>query len=103
MIKKLENGSTLITLGEGTVYTGNVYVGDSNVASGIYFTNTKGKSDDAVIMQITTEKAVASYLMSLLRLLETWVDDKESDLFKVIDGFKEQLNPLLPEGRDSDE
>lgn len=100
MIKKLENGNTLIALGKGTVYTGNVYVGDSTVSSGIYYTNVKGKSDGAVIMQITDEKAVASYLMSLLRHLETWVDDEDSDLYKVVDGFKSVLEPLMPTGED---
>jgi len=96
LIRILENGNTLITLGEGTVFTGNVYVGKDDIASGIYYSNKKGKSDDAVILQITNEKAVASYIMSLVRLLETWDIDKESHFSKTIEGFKRDLEPLLP-------
>lgn len=96
MIQKLENGNTLITLGEGTVFTGNVHVNGDDKPFGIYFTNEKGKSADAVIIQITSDKAVASYIMALLRLLEAWEDDKESQFTKIVESFKRVLEPMLP-------
>lgn len=99
MIKKFENGTTVIVLGEGTVFSGNIHVENSKLASGICFTNnqqtTGNPNEDSIIIQITNEKAVASYIMALLRVLETWEDDKESKFQKIVNDFKKDLEPLL--------
>ncbi len=96
MITKLENGNTLITLGEGTVFTGNVYANDEEKPFGIYFSSEKGKSDDAVIIQMTSTSAVASYAITLIRFIEAWEDDKESGLMQSLMDLKHDLEPHLP-------
>jgi len=96
MIKKLDNGNTVITLGEGTVFVGNVHVNDDKIASGIYFSNNReGMTDDGIIIEMSNKKAVASYLMALVRFLETWEDDKESQFNKNIEGLKKDLEKYL--------
>lgn len=98
MIRKLKNGNTLITLGEGTVYTGNVSEKDSDKPFGIYFTNKKGKSTDAVIIHLPSEKAIASYVMALVRFLEAHVEEGEfEEVFESIQQLKHDLEPMLPE------
>lgn len=99
MIRKLDSGETVITLGEGTVFTGNVHANENEKPFGIYFTNEKGKSKDAVIIQITNEKAVASYVMALLRLIEEWEDDKDSKFISIVENFKKDLEPMLPKAK----
>lgn len=96
MIQKLDNGATIITLGKGTVFTGNVYVDDSEVSSGIVFTDKKGavNTDNSVIIQITDETSVASYIMALIRVVETWSDD--SRFKSIIESFKDDLVKMLP-------
>lgn len=96
MIKKLSNGNTLITLGEGTVFTGNVHAHGDDKPFGIYYSNINGKSDDAVIIGLTSNKAIASYVMSLVRFMEAWKDDDDSDLSKTIKSLKADLEPYLP-------
>lgn len=99
MIQKLDNGATLITLGEGTVFTGLAKAVGHDIPIGICFTNQKGEGlnpDGSVVIQITNDKAVASYIMALLRLMETWDEDKGSQFSKIIEDFKSDLEPLLP-------
>lgn len=90
MIKKLENGTTVIQLGKGTVFTGNVYINDNREASGIYFTNEKDgkKPKEDIVIEITDMSGIASYLVSLFRVLETWdIDDEEKSK-----AFREELS-----------
>ena len=98
MIKKMDNGALLVTLGEGTVFTGNVYVDDTKVSSGICFTNNKNQNqigEGDLILQIRDEKAVASYLMALTRVVETWSD--ESNFKNIINNLQYELNHYMPE------
>lgn len=44
MIQKIKNGNTLITLGKGTVFLGNVFVPDDDKPFGIYFTKKTRKN-----------------------------------------------------------
>ncbi|WP_121616636.1 hypothetical protein [Virgibacillus halodenitrificans] len=92
MIQKLENGETLITLGEGTVLAGKVYGLDNEKPFGIDFTNEKGKSEDAVIINLSGQRGVASYIMALIRFL----DSDTEDFQKVGEELKKHLEPLLP-------
>lgn len=99
MIKKLDNGTTLITLGEGTVFSGIARAGEENTPVGICFTNQKGVNmspEEAVVIQIYNEQGVASYLMALMNLLDTWTDDKGSALAKNIEAIKKDLEKLVP-------
>jgi hypothetical protein len=98
LIQKLDNGVTLITLGEGTVYTGLARSEGWNIPVGICFSNQQGENLDPegkVVIQITNEKAAASYMMALFRLMETWDNDKESQFSKTIKSLKNDLEPLL--------
>lgn len=99
MIEKLENGNTLVTLGEGTLYSGLAYTEGEDRPFGIYFSNAKGKSEDAVIIQLHNEKAIASYVMSIVRYVEALAggESKEhQNLLESIGDIKQLLEPLLP-------
>lgn len=96
MIQKLDNGNTLITLGEGTVFTGNVYAPDEDKPFGIYFTNERGKSEDAVIINVSSKSGVASYIMALIRFLEEHADSEAKEFKKATEDLKTHLEPLLP-------
>lgn len=99
MIRKLDNGSTVITLGEGTVYSGLVTVEGYDRPFGISFSNQKGENIDpngTVIFEVQTNEAVASYLMSLVRLLETWDKNKDSDFSKHVENLKRDLEKFMP-------
>ena len=99
MIKKLENGNTLITLGEGTIFTGNVHSENEDKPFGIYFSNEKGKSEDAVIIHISGESGVASYLMALIRFLEAHAGSEIDKFNETVKQLKQDLEPLLPKSK----
>lgn len=99
MIRKLENGTTLITLGQGTVFAGLARLKENDDPIGICFTNQKTEGDpanDSVVIQIETINAVASYIMALIRLLETWDDGQSSKFSKIIEGLKADLQEFMP-------
>jgi hypothetical protein len=102
MIDKLLNGNTLITLGEGTVFTGNVSAVEEEKPFGIYFSDKEGKSENAVIVALPNNKAIASYLMTLVRFLDAYVDeDTNKQMIDGIKGLKELLEPMLPKKKES--
>src|SRR5437764_8051877 len=97
MIEKLKNGNTLITLGEGTVFTGNVSADGDEKPFGIYFSDKESKSENAVIIALPSKKAIASYMMTLVRFLDAYVDENTNLLMlKGLEGLKRDLEPLLP-------
>lgn len=101
MIRKLENGNTLITLGEGTVFTGNAFANDDKKPFGIFFTNKLTfTKEEAVIIQLSSDKAVASYLMSLVRYLEAHTDADMKEFSVAVQKLKEDLEPFLPKAQD---
>ena len=98
MIEKLKNGNTLITLGEGTVFTGNVSRSDDEKPFGIYFSDRKATSEDAIIVALPSKTAIASYMMTLVRFLDAYVDENTDPVMtKIIEGLKNDLEPMLPE------
>lgn len=97
MIKKIKNGNTLITLGEGTVFTGNVSACESEKPFGIYFSDKESKSENAVIIALPSNKAIASYMMTLVRFLDAYVDENTDEvILKALEGLKRDLEPMLP-------
>lgn len=97
MIEKLNNGNTLITLGEGTVFTGNVSSENDEKPFGIYFSDKESKSENAVIIALPSSKAVASYMMTLVRFMDAYVDENtDIQMVKAIESLKKDLEPLLP-------
>jgi hypothetical protein len=102
LIEKLDNGATLITLGEGTVFTGVARADGHDHPVGICFTNEQGHNiipAGTVVIQIRNEKAIASYIMALVRLIETWEDDESSQLTAILEDLKRDLEPLLPQAK----
>ena len=98
MIEKLKNGNTLITMGEGTVFTGNIHLDKEDKPFGIAFTNEKelSKDSEAVIIQIHNTAGVASYLMAMVRFLEATAEPDMTQLLDSIELLKKDLEPLLP-------
>lgn len=97
MIEKLKNGNTLVTLGEGTVFIGNVGAGENEKPFGIYISDTEGKSENAIIIAIPNNKAVASYMMAMVRFMEAQMDDTtQQEVIDGIKGLKELLEPMMP-------
>lgn len=96
MIEKLRNGNTLITLGEGTVFTGNVKAGENDKPFGVYFSNVESKSEDAVIISLTSNEAIASYMMTLVRFLEAYADENSMQLKESLENLRKDLEPILP-------
>lgn len=97
MIEKLKNGNILITLGQGTVFTANACADDSEKPFGIYFSDKDSKSENAVIIALPNNKAIASYMMTLVRFMEAYIDKNTDDnLSNVIEKLKNDLEPLLP-------
>lgn len=98
MIEKLKNGNTLITLGEGTVFTGNVSADENEKPFGIYFSDKESTSENAVILALPTNKAIASYMMTLVRFLDAYVDENtDPQVLEGLEGLKAMLEPMLPE------
>lgn len=101
MIEKLKNGNTLITLGEGTVFTGNVSVDETEKPFGIYFSDKESKSENALIIALPSNKAIASYMMAMVRFLDAYVDeDTDQQMIDGLKGLKEMLEPMLPQKRE---
>ena len=97
MIEKLKNGNTLITLGEGSVFIGNVSAEESEKPFGIYISDKENKSENAIIIALPSNNAIASYQMALVRFLEAYVDeDTDQQMIEGIKGLKELLEPMLP-------
>lgn len=97
MIEKLKNGNTLITLGEGTVFIGNVSENESEKPFGIYISDKENKSENAIIIALPTNKAIASYMMAVVRFLEAHADENSDQTFiDGIKGLKELLEPMMP-------
>ncbi|MEX3625455.1 hypothetical protein [Viridibacillus arvi] len=99
MIRKLENGNTLITLGEGTAFTGNIYADDDKKPFGIFFTNQQTPTIEdgaAVIIQLTSDKAIASYLMALTKYLEAHTDTDMKEFHEAVQKLKKELEPFMP-------
>jgi hypothetical protein len=102
MIEKLKNGNTLITLGEGTVFTGNVSADKSEKPFGIYFSDKESKSENAVIIALPSNKAIASYMMTLVRFLEAFVDENTDEtMLNALEVLKKDLEPMLPKKKES--
>lgn len=98
MIRKLENGTTVVTLGEGTVFTGIASTGTDNLPVGICFSNDQGTNpnpEETVVFQITSMAAVASYTFAIVTLMEAW-GEKTPELLEDIKELKEFLIPLMP-------
>lgn len=97
MIEKLKNGNTLITLGEGTVFTGNISESEGDKPFGIYFSDKDSKSENAVIIALPSNKAIASYMMTLVRFLEAYVDENtDQRMIMGLQLLKRDLEPMLP-------
>ena len=92
LIKILDNGIRIITLGEGTTYIGQCINKKTNESDGILFSNTailpKNKIDELsgeeVAIEITNFQGAMSYIKAITDLLITWK----------IDGLKEKLEDL---------
>ncbi|PAF19728.1 hypothetical protein [Terribacillus saccharophilus] len=95
MIEKLKNGNTLITLGEGTTYIGNVGATDDEKPFGIYFSDKPEQSDKAVIINLPNQKAIASYIMAITQYIEAHTEDDDYTLKNSIARMKADLEPLL--------
>ena len=97
MIEKLKNGNTMITLGEGSVLTGNVSEATGEKPFGIYITDVEQNPENTVIIALPSNKAIASYMMSMVRFLDAYVDEStDSEMLDAIKGLKEQLEPMMP-------
>ena len=87
----------MITLGEGTVFSGNVSSDENEKPFGIYFTDVEGMSENAVIIALPTTKAIASYMMTLVRFLDAYSDENSDPaILKALEALKRDLEPLLP-------
>lgn len=106
MIERLKSGNRLITLGQGTVFTGNVCADKDEKPFGIYFRNKKGKDEkdedvDWVIVALPDNKAMASYLMAFIRFVEAYVDeDSPQELKDIVKSISKDLQPLLPKAEE---
>lgn len=97
MIEKLKNGNTMITLGEGTVLMGNTSAGKDEKPFGIHITDVEQNPDNTVIIALPSNKAIASYMMAMVRFLDAHVDEStSSEMMESIKGLKEQLEPMMP-------
>lgn len=100
MIKKLENGSTHITLGKGTCFHGIVsYEQDGKkYPAGICFKNQReGRDETDVIIEIANHHGVASYMMAMVSYLELSSVARGEEVNEVIQTLKQDLLKLMPE------
>lgn len=96
MIETLKNGNTMITLGEGTTFTGNVCAGDEQKPFGIYFTDKEQNPENSVIVALPSNKAIASYMMAMVRFLDAHIDETTSpEMVKSLVDLKADLEPML--------
>lgn len=94
-----QDGKTLITLGEGTVFTGMVMSGDDTRPVGIGFSDPKNPDIGPIIFVMPSNRAVASYLSVLIRFLEGHMTeaDKGTEGVAHLLELKEHLAPLMAE------
>lgn len=96
MIETLKNGNTMITLGEGTVLTGNVCAGEEQKPFGIYFTDREQNPENSVIIALPSNKAIASYMMAMVRFMDAHIDETTSpEMVKSLVDLKADLEPML--------
>lgn len=99
MIRKLENGTTIVTLGEGTLFTGVARDSETDTPVGIVFSNQQGSNpnlDETIVFQITSMAAVASYTMAITFLIDAWSEGESPELTSEIKELQEFLKPLMP-------
>ncbi|WCF11481.1 hypothetical protein NDS46_31485 (plasmid) [Paenibacillus thiaminolyticus] len=94
-IKDWDNGTRVVRLGQGTTTISNIFVEDSQVASGLCFAPlgfTGELKGQEVIIEITNASGVVSYIKAIADLLRTWdiSGDNESEIAEV----SRQLNEL---------
>jgi len=86
----------MITLGEGTVLSGNVFSHGDDKPFGIYFRNPSPNEPNDVIIHLPNPQAIASYVMALLRFLESFTDEDSPELNQYLQQMKKMLEPMLP-------
>ena len=100
MIKKLDNGSTHITLGKGTCYHGVAYYESEGKTYpyGICFKNQKeGSSETDVIIEIANHHGVASYMMAMVSYLELSSVARGEEVSELLKNMKQELSKIMPE------
>lgn len=96
MIEKLKEGTTMITLGGGTVLMGNVKAKSEDKPFGIFLTDLEQNPENSTIIAMDSNKAIASYMMGMVRFLEAYVDETtKPEIQKALQGLKNELEPLL--------
>lgn len=101
MIRKLENGTTVVTLGNGTLFTGVATNADGGAPVGIVFSNQQGSNLDpkeTIVFEITSMAAVASYTFAITTLMEAWGKDTPEILDEVQE-LKDFLLPFMPNAK----
>lgn len=103
MIKKLASGATVLEMGRGTLFTGNITTEENpSEAIAIAFTNDPGRKKlsefgpNDVIMQIDTMQGAAAILSAVFRLMQTWEEVRGSEHELVFQDMLATLEPLLP-------
>lgn len=98
MITKLENGVTVIEMGQGTLYPSITNITDNTI--GICFSNSKESLNDSVIITINSMQGMSEYVSPLITLLEEFErlsNDTDKEAFKRdLANLKTSLEPFLP-------
>lgn len=103
MIKKMNSGGLIAELGNGTLFTG--VVSSEGIPVGVCFTNNEDKAldENSIVLQITSDKAVVSYIDLMMRYLSELMKtlDNDSDevihIIEQIEEFRDSVKHLMPE------
>lgn len=98
----MNNGSLNVELGKGTLYT--AVASQDGYPVGLAFTNNKDGTLDnmSIVIQITTEEALASYLDLTMRYLKLLMETSENGVEDIpillgeIQDFQNSIKYMLP-------
>lgn len=104
MISRLDNGSVLAVLGEGTLYTS--VVTSEGKPVGVSFTSksngTFGEND--IILQLTTIQAVTSYVDTIFRFISLVAEDNgEGAVVDELEKVRKSIQKYMPKEKASEE
>ena len=102
MITRLEDGTVLLKMGEGTLYS-SVVRNDEKVY-GLCFPNSPEKLEDGVVFAINSSKGIAGYIRPLVNMFEEYAklseesNEKKEQFNREIQAFKEFVDSMWHDG-----
>lgn len=95
MITKMADGTTLLKMGKGTLYSSVVRTED-NIPLGIAFSNNQEKLEEGVIFHINSIEGLSGFMKPIINLMEAWNTEGNEQVQKAIESLRKDMEPFFP-------